>query len=85
MFSKKLGGLVAASLMVASTSAIASPASQLSPAAYLDRASAPVANTNEMGSMAGGGLWAALIGVALIAAFVLVVVEDEDDDLPDSP
>lgn len=76
MFSKKLAGLVAASLLVASTTpAIAAPAS-------LDRVGASVQNEN---ALAGGGFWAAVLGVALLAAFVLVVVEDDDVDLPESP
>ena len=83
MFSKKLAGLVAASLVVATTPALATPAAQaLSPAASLDRAGASVQDENQL---AGGGFWAAVLGVALLAAFVLVVVEDDDVDLPTSP
>jgi len=86
MFSKKMAALVAASLVVATTPAIAAPAAQaLSPVAAVDRAGAPVQGENELGMFAGGGMWAAILGVALLAAFVLVVVEDDEVDLPDSP
>lgn len=83
MFSKKLAGVVAASLIVATAPAAAAPAAQaLSPAASIERSGATVAGENDL---FGGGLWAALIGVALVAAFILVVIEDDDVDLPDSP
>lgn len=89
MFSKKLAALVATSLVVATSPAIAqsTSASKLSPIANA-RAGAGLTETSSMGAPAegafAGGFWAALIGLALVAAFVLVVIEDEDD-LPDSP
>jgi hypothetical protein len=33
----------------------------------------------------GGGIWAAVLGIALLAALVLVVVDDDNSDLPSSP
>jgi hypothetical protein len=87
MFSKKLAALVAASLVVSTSPAIAqsNSALKLSPAA---RAGAPVAEASAMGNPDGegfaGGFWVAVIGAALLAAFILVVLDDEDD-LPDSP
>jgi hypothetical protein len=88
MFSKKLAALVATSLVVATSPAIAqsSAASKLSPAA---RAGASVTEASAMGTPGddrfAGGLWVALIGAALLAAFILVVIDEEDEDLPDSP
>jgi len=85
MYSKKLAALVAASMVVATTPALAAPAAQkLSPIASVDgvRAAASVQDENALG---GGGFWAAILGVALLAAFVLVVVEDDEVDLPESP
>ena len=87
MFSKKLAALVATSLVVATSPAMAqsSTASKLSPVV---RAGAPVADASAMGTPGdgryAGGFWVAVIGAALLAAFILVVL-DEDDDLPDSP
>jgi hypothetical protein len=87
MFSKKLAALVATSLVVATSPAIAqsNPASKLSPVA---RAGAPVAEASAMGTPGddryAGGFWVALIGAALVAALVLIVIDDEDD-LPESP
>jgi hypothetical protein len=90
MFSKKLAALVAASLVVATSPAVAqsSAASKLSPTASTARTGADLGEASSMGNpdggFAGGGLWVALLGAALVAAFVLVLLEDEDD-LPDSP
>jgi hypothetical protein len=79
MLSKKMAAMVAASLVVATTPA----ASQSIPAsATMDRVGAEVTDENDL---MGGGIWAALIGIALIAALVLVVIEDDDVDLPTSP
>ena len=81
MYSKKLAALVAASLVVATSPALA--AQSLSPSAGLARAGAEMSEENQLG---GGGFWAAILGVALLAAFVLVVLDDdEDSDLPTSP
>ena len=83
MYSKKLAALAAASLVVATTPAIAAPAAKLSPTAVAQsRAGASVQDENALG---GGGFWAAVLGVALLAAFVLVIIEDDDVDLPESP
>lgn len=84
MFSKKLAALVATSLVVATSPAVAqsSAASKLSPATSSARSGAQLDDANAIAG--GGGLWVALIGAALLAAFILVVLEDEDD-LPDSP
>ncbi len=82
MFSKKLAMLAAASLVVATTPAMAQPAAQSLSVAQSSRAGAELTGENEIG---GGGIWAALIGLALVAALVLVVIEDDDVDLPSSP
>ncbi|HEY0625329.1 MAG TPA: hypothetical protein VGD10_01205 [Allosphingosinicella sp.] len=82
MFSKKLGALVAASLVVATTPAAAQTSARSLSLNEDVRASTSVSNESELG---GGGVWAAILGVALLAAFVLVVIEDDDVDLPDSP
>jgi hypothetical protein len=82
MFSKKLAVLAAASLVVATTPAMAQPAAQSLSVAQPARAGAELTGENEL---AGGGMWAAILGVALLAALVLVVIEDDDADLPDSP
>lgn len=81
MFPRKLAVLAAASLVVATTPAIAQPAAQSLSIAQ-SRAGAELTSDNEL---AGGGLWAILLGVALVAALVLVVIEDDDVDLPSSP
>lgn len=78
MFSKKLAALVAASLVVATTPAVA----QVAPVPADVRASAVTTGESEL---AGGGFWAAVLGIALLAAFVLVIIEDDDVDLPTSP
>jgi len=87
MFSKKLAALVAASLVVATSSATAQ-----SNALVTDRAGAAVADANAMGMGRvdregdyAGGFWVFIIGAALLAAFILVILEDEDEDLPESP
>lgn len=89
MFSKKLAALVATSLIVATSPAIAqSSASKLSPVADA-RVGASLSDASAMGTPGeggyAGGFWAAIIGAALLGAFILVVLEDEDEDLPDSP
>lgn len=84
MFSKKLATLVAASMVVATTPALAQPAAQaLNPSASL-RASADLGGESQLGE-GSGGLWAGLIGVALLAAFVLVALDVTDSDGPVSP
>jgi hypothetical protein len=82
MFSKKLAVLAAASLVVATTPAMAQPAAQSLSIAQSARAGAEL---NGESDLAGGGVWAAILGVALLAALVLVVIEDDDVDLPSSP
>jgi hypothetical protein len=83
MFSKKLAALVATSLVVATSPAIAQSD------AAATRVGAPVAEVSAMGNPGddrfAGGFWVAVIGAALLAAFILVILEDEDDDLPTSP
>lgn len=78
MLMKNLAAVAALSLMAAPVAAQSTAASALSPV----RAGATTADENDL---MGGGLWAALIGIALVAAFILVVIEDDDVDLPDSP
>ena len=52
-------------------------------AATLDRASSPLAGSDEM---AGGGIWAVVLAVALGIGIIVLVEESEDnDDLPVSP
>jgi hypothetical protein len=87
MFSKKLAALVATSLVVATAPAAAQSVSKLSPVSTA-RAGAIVGEANSMGNpddRYGGGLWVALIGAALLAAFILIVLDEDEDDLPDSP
>jgi hypothetical protein len=74
MFSKKLAALVATSLIVATSPAVAQSASEPTPVV-----STVNAETSELGSNGAGGVWAALIGAALLAAFILVILEDDDD------
>ena len=86
MYSKKLAALVATSMLVATSAAPAqaTAGSMLSP-----RAGASLEAANAMGTPAdgryAGGFWVAVIGAALLAAFILVVLDEEEDDLPDSP
>ena len=82
MFSRKLAALAAASLVVATTPAMAQPAAQSLSVTQSARAGAELNGENDL---AGGGIWAAILGIALIAALVLVVIEDDDTDLPESP
>jgi hypothetical protein len=81
MFSRKLAAIVAASMVVATTPAMAQPAAQ-SLSITQARAGAEVDGENDL---MGGGIWAAILGIALVAALVLVVIEDDDVDLPTSP
>lgn len=79
MFSKKLMALAAASLVIATTPASAVPSAEaLSPSRAVVSEDA-----NQLG-YGGNGIWVPIIGLALLAAFVLVIIDDEDD-LPDSP
>lgn len=79
MRSKKLAALAAASLLVGTTSV----AAQAAPVSSVQsRAGAEMTDEN---GLRGGGFWAALIGLALIAALVLVIIEDDEIDLPASP
>ncbi|HUQ95533.1 MAG TPA: hypothetical protein VM120_27900 [Bryobacteraceae bacterium] len=82
MFSRKLAALAAASLIVATTPAMAQPAAQSLSVAQSARAGAEVKGENDL---AGGGFWAIILGVALVAALVLVVIDDDNADLPTSP
>jgi len=78
MFSKKLAALVATSLIVATSPAVAQSASAPSPVV-----SSIDADADELGGNGAGGVWAALIGAALLAAFILVILDEEDDDFVD--
>lgn len=85
MYFRKLAALIAASTLAAAGPAIA--AQSLSPATYVQDARAG-ADMEDSNSLAGGsgGLWAAAIGIALLAAVVVVLLDDdEDEDLPVSP
>jgi hypothetical protein len=88
MFSKKLAALVATSLVVATSPVAAQSVSKLSPVSTA-RAGATVGEANSIGTPGdgryAGGLWVALIGAALLAAFILIVLDEDEDDLPDSP
>lgn len=78
MFSKKLAALVATSLVVATSPAIAQSAAQ--PVPSTAPANATIDEASELGNgYAGGGLWVALIGAALLAAFILVILDEEDE------
>lgn len=85
MYSKKMAALVAASVLVVTSSvASAQSASSLTPA----RATATIEDSSRMGTPGderyAGGFWVAILGAALLGAFLLIVLDDEDD-LPDSP
>jgi len=82
MFSSKLAAVVAASLVVATTPAVAQPAAQSLSVAQSERIGAQLAGESDL---RGGGVWAAILGIALIAALVLVIIDDEDEDFPESP
>lgn len=73
MFSKKLAALVATSLVVATSPAVAQSAAPTPVVSTVN------ADASELGGYGAGGVWAALIGVALLAAFVLVLTEDDTD------
>ena len=81
MFSRKLAAIVAASMVFATTPAMAQPAAQ-SLSVTQARAGAELDGESDL---MGGGIWAALLGIALVAALVLVIVNDDDADLPTSP
>jgi hypothetical protein len=72
---------VAAALLIASPVVAQTSAQALSPVAPA-RAGAELASESDL---AGGGMWAAILGIALLAALVLVVVDDNNVDLPTSP
>lgn len=85
MISRKLAALAAASLIIGTSPAVAQPA----PASLATgaRAGAAMGESSELGG-GSGGLWAAAIGIALLAAAVLVVLDitdDDDEDFPVSP
>lgn len=82
MFSKKLAALVATSMIVATAPAAAQSSQALSVTGT--RAAAELNAPNELGG-GSGGFWAAAIGIALVAALVLVVTQDDEVDLPTSP
>lgn len=71
--------LAAMSLSVSTTSAVAANP------VLADRAGQETTDEGQLFAMAGGGLWVVIIGLALLSAFVLVAVEDDDVDLPSSP
>lgn len=79
MRSKTMAALAAMSLVASTTSAIAATP------VVADRAGQETADESELFALAGGGLWVAIIGLALIAAFLVVAVEDDDINLPSSP
>jgi uncharacterized integral membrane protein len=68
-------------MVVATTPAMAQPAAQ-SLSVTQARAGAELDGENDL---MGGGIWAAILGIALVAALVLVVVNDDNVDLPASP
>lgn len=87
MYRKKLAAFAAAMALVAANPAIAQSAQALSPSAHLSSARAGAAMENESALGGGsGGLWAAAIGIALLAAVAVVIfVDDDDENLPTSP
>ena len=82
---KKIAALVAATMIVAPAVAQSDAAASLTPV----RAGAPVAEASAMGTPGdgryAGGFWVAIIGAALLAAFILVILDEEDEDFPSSP
>lgn len=79
MKSKMIAMLAGLSLALGTTSAAAATP------VFADRAGQETADESQLFALAGGGLWVAIIGIALIGAFVLAGVEDDDVDLPASP
>jgi hypothetical protein len=77
-----LAALAAVSVVITTIPAMAQPAARSLSVAQSARTGSEL---NGEGDLAGGGIWAVLIGVALLAALVLVVIEDDDADLPSSP
>ncbi len=51
------------------------------PAAALERSASPVSESEEM---AGSGIWA-VIAAVVIGVGAIILIEEEEDDLPDSP
>lgn len=79
MRSKSIALLAALSLAFSTTSAAAANP------VIADRAGQEATDEGQLFALAGGGLWVVIIGLALIGAFVLVAVEEDDVDLPSSP
>ena len=75
---KKLSvGLALFAVAMAQTVAVAA-----APAAALERAASPVSDSEKLAG--GAGIWAVLVALAAGLA-TIIVIESNEDELPDSP
>jgi len=74
---KIIAGLALAALATTHTLAVAAE-----PVAALDRAASPVSESEEMAG--GAGIWA-VIAAVVIGVGAIILIEENEDDLPESP
>lgn len=73
---KLIAGLALVAVALTNSLAVAA-----APAATLDRAASPVSGSEEL---AGAGIWAVLAVIA-VGVGAILLIEEEEDDLPESP